>query len=883
MPMIQHQPSMAAGEIGPHLYGRVDQELYYIAMRTVRNFLIQKYGGASNRPGKKFTAEARYPDKKAVLIDFDFNDQQTYAIEFGDLYMRFVKEDGQVLEAAQNITGITQADPAVVTITAHPYSNGDDVYLSGIEGMTELNSRTVRIANATANTFEITDFRGTDIDTTGYTAYSTGGTAARVYTVTTPYLEADLYDLNWAQDNDVLTVVHQSYYPRDITRTGHTAWTINEFANTQGPFKDINGSATTVYSDAASGSVTLTASAGIFTNAMVGDLFYLEQSADDTTERWEAAKSISTNDVRRAGFHYYEAQNSATTGTYRPDHIEGTATDGDGGVEWEYLHSGFGIVEITAYTSATSVDGTVVNRLPDNVVGSGGASTNWAFAAWSSTEGYPAACAYHKERFMFGGTSEQPNSLWMSGTALRSYFGQSQPILADDAIRTRLNATGANPIRHLVPLTELIILTSAAEHMINGRDDIIAADDPLINNLQGKTGSSNLMPITINNLTIFVDDYGATVRSLQYQLDSDTFGGIDLTARSPHLFEDKTIVDWAYARHPYSVVWTIMSDGELNGFTIMDEQKVYAWHRHDTDGTYESVCTLREGNETASYFVINRTIDGNTRRYIERLSTRSFSTMRDAFFVDSGLSYDGRNTGSTTMTITGGTDWDETETLTITASASTFKSTDVGDEVAFFHNDERYSLEITAYTSGTVVSGVPDRTLPAEYQATAFTNWELARTTFRPLDHIEGKSVAILADGAVVEGKSVSDGVVMLDSPAAVVHIGLAYTCDLETLDIARPLKQTSKYQTANVPRVFIEVQDSRSFDVHIDGFTNKGYPVRDRIVTEAYKIPQTWTDYIEQGTASSWSKKGRVGIRQTNPLPVTVNLIAPEVEYGVP
>ena len=905
MPELVTQPSMAAGEIGPELYGRVDQELYYIGLRTCRNFMVRQYGGVANRPGTKIVSEHKDQSKKVRLVPFSFNEEQTYVLQVGEDYTRFIRDAGEILETATatNITGATAANPVVITAAGHGRSNGEDIFISDVAGMVELNGRTFRCANVTASTIELQDTTNTNVDGTGYTAYSSGGSLSKVYEIVTPWQESDLFTsstvgdgakaINYAQDNDVLTVCHNDYYPRDITRTDHDAWTIAEFPNSGGPFLDINTTATTVYSDAATGSVTLTASASLFTAAMVGELFYIEQEPDDDTDRWEAAKAVSANDVRRAGSHYYEAQNSATTGTYRPDWVEGNSTDGDGAVEWQYLHSGFGIVEITAYTSGTSVDATVIKRLPDRVVGSGNATDNWAKAAWSSTQGYPGACAYHKQRFALASTTQEPNRVWMSGSNLRADFTKSFPILDDEAITLPLNTTGANSIRHLIPFSELIALTSASEHLIDGVDGVLLASGDNFNKVQGYTGASSVVPIIIQNTAIFVQDMGGVIRSLQYQLESDKFGGIDLTARSPHLFIGRRVVDWAYQRHPFSIVWVILDNGTLLGFTFMEEQQVFAWHRHDSgNASFESVACVREGTETAAYFAVKRTVDGKTRRYVERLSSRVFTDVRDAFFVDSGLTYDGRNTAATTMTITGGTTWDTPEALTITASVATFLATDVNTaQLVFWVNNIAYRINITGFTSSTIVTGVPVQELPSEYRATAFTDWELAKSVFQPLHHIEGESVSVLSDGNVVTGLSVSDGKVTLADPGSVVHIGLPYVCDLETLDMAIPQGQ-SKGKTFMIPRVLLTLQDSRAVYVSTEGLATDDTltdsmgrqiaEMKQRQVSDGYDaaIP-AGTQVYEIQVSSTWNKKGRVSIRQTLPLPVTVNGITPEVQLG--
>lgn len=903
-----NQPSFAAGEVSPYLYGRVDQEFYYIALRTCRNFIVRQYGGASNRPGSYFVGEVKDSTKPVRIIPFSFNEEQTYIIELGHFYARFIADGGQVLEAAQTITGITQADPGVITIVGHGLSNGDDVYLTGIAslGPIELNGRTVRVANVTADTFEITDFQGNDIDTSGMTAWTSGGTAARVYTIVTPWDSADLFELNYAAKNDVVTIVHPDYFPRDMTRTGNTAWTIADFDVQEGPFKDKNAGAITVTPSAVTGSgVTLTASAALFDASMVGELFYIEQEPTDTTKTWEAAKSISTNDIRRAGPNYYRATNTATTGTYRPDHLEGTATDGDNGVIWEYLHSGFGIVEITGFTSTTVVTVTVINRLPTNVLTT--ATTIWAKAAWSDAEGYPSAAAYHKQRFTLGGTLNAPNRQWFSGVGLRTYFGKSNPILADESFKVDLDTIEVEAIRHFIPLKNLITLTGASEQLINGVNGVLDATNPPVADVQGYTGSSKVKPIIIGNTAIYVEDTGDVVRSLEYDFNSDGFTGIDLSARSPHLFEGKSIVDWAFQRRPLSCVWAIMDDGTLNGFTFQKEQKFFAWHRHDTDGSYKSVATIREGRENSVYQVVERTIGGVAKKYIERHASRRINRVagvldaRDQYFVDCGLSYDGRNTTATTITITGGTTWNAPEELTLTASSGIFTAEDVGNQIVFWTtqtvDDEEIDialrLDISAFTSATEVTAIPKRELPVAYQGVARTDWEFAKTTFTNFSHLAGKDAQVLADGHWEKNLSFdADGILTLPSPSAVVHAGLAFVSDLETLDMAAPQGQT-KAKTLNVPRAFVTVQettdlwaainafgdDDIDFDAPDSKFTQ--YPPRSPDIGYDLPIPPA-TELFEVLTNSEWSNQGRFCIRNVAPTAITVNCITPEVVLGL-
>lgn len=875
------QPSFASGEIAPDLYGRVDLDMYYVGLKTCKNFIVRQYGGVSNRPGTKYLSPARYPEKKIRLIPFQFNELQSYELEFGDLYMRVIKDNGHVLEANKTITGITQANPGVVTSAAHGFSNGDDVYISGVNGMTDVNGRFFRVAGVTANTFQLNDYHGLPVSTVGFTAYSSGGTVARVYTVTTPYAEANIFNLKYAQNKDVMTIVSDLYYPRDLTRTGHAAWTLTTFNNQEGPFKAINTTSTAVYTSAATGTgVTLTADAALFDASMVGSLFYIEQTPDDTTERWEVGKVVALNDVRRAGFHYYQAAAGGTTGSYRPDWTEGSSRDGDPGVTWNYLHSGFGIVKITGFTSSTVVTVDVIRRLPDRVVAVGNKTRNWSIAAWSVSEGYPEAVCYHKQRLAFGGTPNQPNNLWLSAVGLRTFFGKSNPVLDDELIDLPLDTVEVNAIRHLLPFSDLIALTSASEQLINGKDDTLLATSPPVAKVQGYTGASRVRPIIIGGTAIYVEATENVVRSLQYNLDTDSFGGIDLTARSPHLFEGRSIVDWAYQRRPYSTVWTVLDNGQLLGFTFMEEQKVYAWHRHETDGFVESVCVVREGRENALYLSVRRVINGRTVRYIEKMASRTFADVVDAYFVDCGLSYDGRNTGSTTMTLTGGTTWGPPETLTLTASAASFVSSDIGNQIVFWNGTQALRLNITGYTSSTVVTVVPTKTIPVEYQGVARTDWRFARKVFSGLWHLEGKTLSALADGNVITGPTVTNGKVTLQNPAAILHLGLGYTADFETLNLAGPQGQIIT-EDINIPSVTLICQGTRGGKYGVNGFEGL-VPLKERQVSLGYDLPMPLrTEEFTVQTNTSWSKRGRICVRQEDPLPITINAVRPEVVLG--
>lgn len=221
------------GEVSPSLQKRIDLDSYARSAKTLRNWKVIREGGIETRPGTVLSAPVKYSadeTKNVVVREFIFNNDaaNTYAIEIGHEYMRFHKNREQIREDAQDITAISQAVPGVVTYTGADPSNGDELYLSGIYGMTELNGRWVKVANVNtgANTFELQAKDGTNINTTGFTTYASGGTFEPVFEVETDYQNEDIYNLSLTQFNDVVVIACAGYAPAKLTRSADTSWTL---------------------------------------------------------------------------------------------------------------------------------------------------------------------------------------------------------------------------------------------------------------------------------------------------------------------------------------------------------------------------------------------------------------------------------------------------------------------------------------------------------------------------------------------------------------------------------------------------------------------------------------------------------------------------------
>ncbi len=810
------QPSFSGGEIAPSLYGRIDLAKYSTALRKCENFLVRQYGGIENRPGTKFIAAAKYPNKKCRLIPFQFSTVQTYALEMGDKYMRVIKDGGQVL-------------------------------------------------------------------------YADGEHKGEIFELTTPYKEADLFNLKFTQSADVMTIVHADYPPMELQRYDHDDWKLVPVETRNGPFEDINvDKDRKVYVSASTGDVTLTATHNIFGAELVGKQIYIEQQEVDAVPVWETDKTTNKNDQRRAGSNYYRANTSGKSGTLRPSHTEGMSWDGwggDTGIQWEYLHSGFGIVKINSVSDdGLTATGKVISYIPSNAVGESNATYKWARSVWNDVDGYPSTVMYYQQRLFFAGSRAYPQTIWASRSGDYKDFGKNNPIQDDDRIIYTYAGRQVNEIRHLIDVGSLVALTSGGEYQITGDQNKVLTPSSFSFSSQGANGCSDVPPIAVANIALYIQEKGSAVRDLAYSFDVDGYQGSDLTIMANHLFQRHQIIDWAFSIVPYSIAWCIRDDGKLLSLTYLREQQVFAWAPQETDGQFESTCSVSEGNEDAVYFIVCRKVGGGTVRYIERLSSRLFTNTEDAFFVDSGLSYDGRNKDeSSTVHLTTIDNWTYEGDITLTASNAIFKDSDIGNAIhlPYFEDEENKTLrcEITEFINTHAVRVTPNRDVPELLQDKPLGEWGFARFRFEGLQHIEGKTTSILADANVLPQQKVSGGAVSLEEPAVVVHIGLPYVSDMETLDIHINGQETLLDKKKLVKTASLIVNSSRGIFAGTEKDRLYEYPQRE---FEFYDNPvDDATGVVEINLDAQWSKNGRVYVRQSDPLPLSILAVIPRLDVG--
>ena len=235
------------------------------------------------------------------------------------------------------------------------------------------------------------------------------------------------------------------------------------------------------------------------------------------------------------------------------------------------------------------------------------------------TGNYPGAVSYFEQRRVFAGTNNAPQNIWMTTSGTESNMSFGLPIRDDDRIEFRVAAREANTIRHIVPLTNLLMLTGSAEWRITSVNSDAITPSSISVKPQSYVGANNAQPVIVNNSMVYAAARGGHIRELGYNWQANGFVTGDLSLRAPHLFDNLEIKDMGLSKAPLPIVWMVSSNGKLLGLTYVPEQAIGAWHQHDTDGTFESVACVSEDNDDVLYAVIKRTVNGNSVRYIERM------------------------------------------------------------------------------------------------------------------------------------------------------------------------------------------------------------------------------------------------------------------------
>lgn len=835
--------ALNAGEWSRVLDGRTDIQGYPASASVMENFIPMVQGPALRRAGSAFVRSAKFGQTNPIrLVPFSKSSGDSYVIEFGENYCRFYTDRAPVVTGVTTaITGASATNPVVITTAGHSYLKNTEVFLTGISGMTELNNRWFVIDNVTATTFELYTIHKESVDGTGYTAYTSGGTIDTPYEIVSPYGASQLNDsfgLDYVQSGDVLYLTDRAGLlpPKKLSRTAPTSWAFSDVDPDEGPWLDLNATATTIYASAATGTITLTASASIFTADDVGSIIRLDQEVITATPAWQASTAYVINDyVRSEGKEYQaasagttgtsisifisgtenttrptETSRSGTSGTSIPAHTSGTVSDG--GVDWTYTSPGYGVARITAQAGTTAT-ATVITRFPQTLVGSGNATTFWRKGAWSEAAGYPTCVTFFRERLVYG--KGQTIYASVAGDFENFAIDSFGEILTESAITTTVQGSEANDIVNLSEGRALVVNTTGSEFVV----DVQSSTAPLgPNNIkvtkQTGYGAAPIRGITVGENTLFVQASQGKIRAARYEFQVDNYIATDQTVRARDILVGG-IVQMAYQEEPHQSLWAARADGTLLSFSYDETQEVRGWARHVLGGTasgssidgVKSVAVIPspDGSRSDVWVAVDRSINGGFRQYIEYLQPEYDVLQQqlptEVTYADSMLSY----------------------------------SFGLGNGV----------------------------------------------TTLYGLDHLEGETVGVLADGAVAPDAVVSNGEITLSASAETIQVGYRYASIYQTnrLD-AGGAEGTAQGKTKRITDCWFRVVDT------LGGTAGPDAANQDDIAGLMYRAPATPMDgppdFVTGDVSLSWpggyETDAYIRYENDSMFPATIAAIMPQV-----
>lgn len=779
-----------AGEMSPTLDGRVDLSKMAAGCKRLENNIPLVQGPAMRRAGTRFVLETKDSADRAWLMKFEFSATDAYVLEIGDQYIRFFTDHGYL-----------QTGTVTAWSNATAYVVGDLASRLGVNYYCIAAHTNQQPPNATY-WYPLT---------------------SDIYEIPAPWLLADLTNadgtcaLSTEQSGDVLYISNatRTYPVQKLTRYSNTNWQLADYSPTAGPFLAMNETTTTIYASGVSGSVTLTASANLFAATDIGRLVRLEPQNIEIATWQNNATYSSTNQSIYDG-KSYEAQNSATSGPSPPTHEQGTALDGITGVEWLYIHSGYGVARITGYTSPTVVTAEVItdevnglNRLPLEVVGSGNATKRWKLGAWSDTTAYPSYLAFWQSRLWLGDGNFLACSVPDDFENMSEDFFNE--VTLDCAMYLPIPGQDVNYISWLIGADKLAIGTGGGEFMggeITSTQAIGPGNFKIVR--QSKRRCRAIPPIIAGESICYVQRAGRKLMAMSYSITNDKYISSDLAVLAERI--TRTGIVWmAYQAEPYSIIWCGLANGALRGFTYDANQDVTGWHRHPVGGSalIESGVSIPapDGSREETWVIAKRTINGTTKRYIEYFEKpwegededgTPGDDQEDAFYVDSGLTYDGAP------------------------------------------ND--------------VISG---------------------------LDHLEGQTVQVLADGAAHPDCVVSSGDITLNAEYSVVQVGLKFTSRLVTGRIeAGSQDGTSQGKTKRVNGMTLRFIDTLGGTVGMYGGENAELLSLRSPSTPMGSAPPIWSgDYTMRSFSGGYETDCRIEVIQDQPFPMTLAALMPRLK----
>lgn len=579
--------------------------------------------------------------------------------------------------------------------------------------------------------------------------YTNGGIV--VTTGTTPfylahtYTESQIWDVQFAQLNDVIWLTHPSHPPRRLIRKSAASWTISDYEFKGGPFLD-------------SFTVT-TGTDGVTTSSTI------KITASATTGTVNITVSPTNSNLFTVS--------GSTLGHKNTFWMIGGLAQTDPTTELQVV----GYVKLTDIINSYTATATVIKNLKVAT-----ATDNWAEGAWSSVRGYPASVILHERRLWFARTNFEPTKVWGSKVFEYDNFSLDEQE-DDDGLNLDLASNESNEIQWLASGKSLIAGTYGGAFVINsGGTDPITPNTVTCKDEIGY-GALNIAPKRVGNFLYYVQRFGKKLREMFYFWDLDTYKAIDRTILSPHIL-DEGVVAMDAIQDPDTILMCVLTNGTLACMTREVDQDVTAWSRVVTSGTFTSIAVIpsQASLYDEAWFIVERWINGVQKKYIEVMDSIIPPARQDMCnYLHSSLRYNAYTTATSsaiTISLSG-----TAGTVTVTSSGPAFSSGNVGKRIRTIDGAGVTLGEgkITSFTSSTVVNIAVSLTFTTT--AFAVNRWGISVTAVTGLDHLEAETVAVLADGGTDKpNKTVSAGSITLAYDYFVINVGLPYDQIIRTL-----------------------------------------------------------------------------------------------------
>ena len=914
MPTLR-QNSFAGGEISPSLFGRVDQQKYATGLAKCQNMIVKRQGAVENRTGTFHHGLARQSNNNVRVLEFIVSTDVSYVIEIGDGGYFRIWQGGQHLPQPDTFD-LDDVNQGTLTWTVGlTYDEGFAVVYNGVW-------------------YVCIDSDGSgvtppDINTDSWYPNTTG-----IFEYPSPFTGDQVFEMHRAQSADVMTMTHEEVRTQDLIRyvayalnsSGEQEYYQNTFkmenknfapiANPQNITASAGGTGNTYayavtaegpdgqesvqggsdepplnISGVTTGLVSTTITTSVNHDLVSGDPVII---VGNSTPDLDGVYFVTVVNATQFEIEFNSSGlTPATDGVvgklfYRIVNVAEPAPSTPITVTWDRVNGAF---RYAVYRQTNGVFGFIGYAKGETYDDTGGdpdlTSTPPQFNREFREPGdYPATVCYYQQRLALANSINNPERIDMSETGRYNYFQKKVPLPADGTVQIQLSGLRVNDVRAMVGLDNLAIFTETGEWFIAGDQDGSITPATINARQAGYNGSSRLQPAIVNNHAIYVQSRQTIIRSLAFNISSGGYQTTELSIFADHLFQDRTIVDWAWQQVPDSVLWCVLDNGTIAALTYIPEHEIWAWHTHQTDGLFKSVAVVPENDQDVTYFVVDRQVQGGSTRHIERLTRRDLSDPEAYCFLDGAGYFDGNNTDQSAYLAAnrgpmGQNTWDYDDDLVVTRlGGSAFTAALVGNSWIIRNGDDSIIVDIIGITDPSTASVRARKTVPVDLRGFNSFDWCLMTDEITGLGYLEGKQVNVFGDGNVYGPFTVSAGTITLPQTVCKGYVGCGYLSQIETLNVEIITAETQIDKLKRPNRISMLVENTRGFWAGQKGAKDL-WEYKQRRPEDNYDPIALKNGKAEIQISGRWDDDGRLVIEQRDPLPLTILSLAGNIQIG--